>query len=250
MNEACAARRSSFGPTPGMSGFFDVYSIIFLVIAVVIFMRLGSVLGRRTGNEPSPYDPRVKAPRGTARNDNVVSLPPRERGSAPSPAAPDLEPLARHAAPGTPLHDSLVAVANAAPGFDLEHFLSGARAAYEMVVTSFAEGDRATLKNLLAPDVYDGFVAAIAEREGRGHKAELTFVGIEEAKLNSAEFDGRTARLGVRFVSDLISATRDKDGQVVEGEATEVQTIRDVWTFARDVTSRDPNWKLVATEGV
>ena len=231
-----------------MSGFFDVYSIIFLVIAVVIFMRLGSVLGRRTGNEPSPFDPRVKTPPAGARNDNVVSLPPRAGGAAPT--APELEPLARYAAPGTPLHETLVTLTKAAPSFDIEHFLTGAKAAYEMIVSAFAAGDRTTLRNLLAPDVYDGFVAAIAEREANGHKAELTFVGIEEAKLSAAEFDGGMARLSIRFVAELITATRDKDGNVVEGDATEVQTIRDVWTFARDVTSRDPNWKLVATEAV
>jgi predicted lipid-binding transport protein (Tim44 family) len=242
-------------PNAGMSGFFDVYSIIFLVIAVVIFMRLGSVLGRRTGSEPTPFDPRVKPPAAGvrndgARNDKVVALPPRERGPIPSAGAPDLEPLARHSPPGTPLHDALVAMSKAAPGFDPDHFLTGARAAYEMVVTAYADGDRATLKNLLAPDVYEGFVAAISEREGRGHKSELTFVGIEEAKLTGAEFDGRNARLSVRFVAELISVTRDKSGAVVEGDPTEVQTIRDAWTFARDVTSRDPNWKLVATEAV
>ena len=232
-----------------MSGFFDVYSIIFLVIAVVIFMRLGSVLGRRTGNEPSPYDPRVKAPPAGARNDNVVSLPSRERGSAPA-AAPDLAPLTRHAEPGTPLYEGLVAIANASPAFDAEHFLTGAKAAYEMIVTAFAEGDRATLKNLLAPDVHDGFVAAIAEREASQQRAELTFIGIEEAKITAAELDGRMARLSVRFVAELISCTRDKDGQVVDGDCTEPQTIRDVWTFAREANSRDPNWKLVATEAV
>ena len=232
-----------------MSGFFDVYSIIFLVIAVVIFMRLGSVLGRRTGNEPSPFDPRVKTPPAGARNDNVVSLPPRA-GTPPAPSASDLEPLSRYATPGTPLHDKLTAIAKASTGFDPEHFLSGAKAAYEMIVTAFSTGDRATLKNLLAPDVYDGFEAAINEREAKGQKSELTFVGIEEAKISGAEFDGRMARISVRFVAELITATRDKDGAIVDGDATDVQTIRDVWTFARDVTSRDPNWKLVATEAV
>jgi predicted lipid-binding transport protein (Tim44 family) len=240
---------SNCGPIAGMSGFFDVYSIIFLVIAVVIFMRLGSVLGRRTGNEPSPFDQRVKTPQAGARNDNVVALPPRDRTPAPS-AAPDLEPLARHAAPGTPLHDGLVAIAKADPSFDPEHFLSGAKVAYEMVVTAFAEGDRATLKNLLSPEVYDGFLSAIADRERRQNRSELTFVGMEEARITAAEFAGRTARVSVRFVAELISVTRDKGGSVVEGDATEVQTIRDAWTFARDVESRDPNWKLVATEAV
>ena len=232
-----------------MSGFFDIYSIIFLVIAVVIFMRLGSVLGRRTGNEPTTFDPRLKTPPAGARNDNVVSLPPRA-GSPVPPSASDLEPLSRHATPGTPLHENLVSIAKASPGFDPEHFLTGAKAAYEMIVTAYAAGDRTTLKNLLAPEVYEGFVAAIAEREARGQKSELTFVGIEDAKLNAAELDARMARISVRFVAELITATRDKDGNVVEGDATEVQTIRDVWTFARDVNSRDPNWKLVATEAV
>ena len=93
-----------------MNGFFDVYSIIFLIIAVVIFMRLGSVLGRRTGNEPTPFDPRLKTPAG-ARNDNVVSLPSRERAPATASTTPDLEPLNRYASPGTPVHDGLVAIA-------------------------------------------------------------------------------------------------------------------------------------------
>jgi len=236
-----------------MSGFFDIYSIIFLIIAVVIFMRLGSVLGRRTGNEPSPYDNPVKAPQaGTrpdgARNDNVVALPPR--GATPPTDASELEPLARHAAPGTPAHDGLVAIARATPGFDAGHFISGAKAAYEMIVTAYAQGDRTTLKNLLAPDVYDGFTAAIDEREKKGEKAELTFVGIDEAKISSAELAGTIARISVRFVAELITATRDKDNAVIDGDATEVQTIRDSWTFSRDTGSRDPNWKLVATEAV
>ena len=245
-----ASRTGMYESTARMSGFFDIYSIIFLVIAVVIFMRLGSVLGRRTGNEPTTFDPRVKSPPRSARNDNVVTLPTRDHGAPAASGAADLEALTRHASPGTPLHDALVALSKAAQGFDADHFLTGAKAAYEMIVTAYAEGDRATLKNLLAPDVYDGFVAAIAEREKQGQKTELTFVGIEEAKLTAAEFDGRIARLSVRFVSELISVTRDKAGAVVEGDPTEVQTIRDSWTFARDVTSRDPNWKLVATEAV
>jgi predicted lipid-binding transport protein (Tim44 family) len=232
-----------------MSGFFDIYSIIFLVIAVVIFMRLGSVLGRRTGNEPTPLDPRLKPPPASARNDNVVSLPPREAGPIAS-GPRDLEPLERHAEPGSALHEGLVAIKRAAPDFDAEHFLTGAKAAYEMIVSAFAEGDRGTLRNLLAPDVYDGFVSAIADRERKEQKAELTFVGMEEAKITGAELDGRTARVAVRFVAELISATRDKNGEVVDGDATDVQTIRDAWSFARDVSSRDPNWKLVATEAV
>jgi predicted lipid-binding transport protein (Tim44 family) len=236
-----------------MSGFFDIYSIIFLVIAVVIFMRLGSVLGRRTGNEPSSYDASVNRGPGTAKsgNDNIVALPGRDRSARPDSALElDLEAIDRHAKPGSDLHDGLVAILKTSPDFDPGQFLDGAKMAYEMVVTAFADGDRTTLKNLLAADVFDGFVSAIAEREAREERVESTFVGVNEAKITHADLEERNARLTIRFDSELISATRDRDGAVVDGDPATVQTVRDVWTFSRDVKSRDPNWKLVATEAV
>jgi predicted lipid-binding transport protein (Tim44 family) len=233
-----------------MSGFLDIYSIIFLVIAVVIFMRLGSVLGRRTGNEPSPYDAGgLNRPKAAASsNDNVVALPQRDPPVMAAQAAADLEKIERHAKAGTALHDGLVAIAKADPSFDPDHFLSGAKVAYEMIVTAFADGDRATLGNLLSPDAFDGFVAAIEEREGRGERVESTFIGIDDARIALAEMEGATARVSVRFVSELISVTRDKAGRVVDGDPNTVQNIRDVWTFARELGAEDPNWKLVATE--
>lgn len=233
-----------------MTGFFDIYSIIFLVIAVVIFMRLGSVLGRRTGNEPSPYEGGMKNGSPASRNDNVVTLPSREARPLPDRAQLDTAPIEKHASAGTPVYDGLVALSGAMPDFDPDHFVKGARMAYEMVVTAFADGDRQTLRNLLAPDVFDGFIAAIAERETRGEKAELTFVGLNEAKIVGAELEGRIAKVTVRFAAELISCTKNRDGAVVEGDPSEVQNIRDIWTFARDVTARDPNWKLAATEAV
>ena len=236
-----------------MSGFFDIYSIIFLVIAVVIFMRLGSVLGRRTGNEPSSYDASVNRGPGAAKsgNDNIVALPGRDRSARSDPGLElDLEAIDRHAKPGSDLHDGLVAILKVSPGFDPGQFLDGAKMAYEMVVTAFADGDRTTLKNLLAADVYDGFVSAIAEREAREERVESTFVGVNDAKITDADLEERNARLTIRFDSELISATRDKDGAVVDGDPSTVQTVRDVWTFSRDTKSRDPNWKLVATEAV
>ncbi len=234
-----------------MSGLFDIYSIIFLVIAVVIFMRLGNVLGRRTGNEPTPFERRIEKSPAGAGNDNVVSLPKREAGSAAG-TGPSVTPeiLAKYAEQGSPAHDGLLAIAGASSDFDPEHFLTGARMAYEMIVTAFADGDRDTLKNLLDPDVFDGFVSAIADRESRGEHVESTFVGIESANITGAGLEGRVARVSVRFVSELISATKNTDGAVIDGDPTAVQTVRDVWTFARDLKARDPNWKLVATESV
>ena len=123
-----------------------------------------------------------------------MALPTRERAPTSQSETPDLQPLARYAAAGTPLYEGLAAITKADPDFDPEHFLSGAKAAYEMIVTAFAQGDRETLKNLLAPDVFQGFVAAIAEREKREQKAELTFVGIDELKMTAAELDGKVSR--------------------------------------------------------
>ena len=108
--------------------------------------------------------------------------------------------------------------------------------------------DRRALKNLLSRDVYDGFDGAIAEREKRGETVETRFVSTDSADITAAELRARTAQLTMRFHSKLITATRDKDGNVIDGSADRVTDITDVWTFARDVTSRDPNWKLVATE--
>ena len=134
------------------------------------------------------------------------------------------------------------------PGFDPEQFLSGARMAYEMIVTAFADGDKRTLKGLLSRDVFDNFESAIDDRQSRGERVEATFVGIESADFKGAELLGDDAQISVAFVSQMISATLDSDDNVVEGDQSEVAEITDIWTFARSVKSRDPNWKLVATD--
>ncbi len=101
---------------------------------------------------------------------------------------------------------------------------------------------------LLAKEVYDGFVAAIGEREAKSEKIQSSFVGIDKADIVAAEMKGSEAHITLRVVSELISATRDKAGAVIDGDPETVAEVKDVWTFARDTRSRDPNWKLVATE--
>jgi predicted lipid-binding transport protein (Tim44 family) len=235
-----------------MRDLFDIYTIIFLALAVFIFLRLRSVLGQRTGRERPPYDP--YSAREAARpssNDNVVALPPRPAGEAAPAPAPDAEPADRWkgvAEQGSPAAIGLDAVVAQDPTFDARHFLTGARAAYEMIVTAYAQGDRRSLKNLLSKEVYDGFEQALKDRETRGEKAETRFVSIDKADITGAEVKGRTAQVTVRFVSQLVSVTRDKDGNVIDGSPDKVTDVTDVWTFARDLSSRDPNWKLVATE--
>jgi len=233
---------------------FDIYTIIFLALAVFIFLRLRSVLGQRTGRERPPYDPysaRDAAVRSPA-TDKVVTLPQRPAEPASTRPVEVTPPSADRwkgvADSGSSTASGLDAIVAADPSFDVKHFITGARAAYEMIVTAFAEGDRRQLRNLLSREVYDGFDAAITEREGRGETAETRFVSIDGSTITSAELRARTAQITIRFVSKLISATRERSGNVIEGNAEKVTDVTDVWTFARDISSRDPNWKVVATE--
>lgn len=240
-----------------MNGFIDIYSVIFLVLAVVIFFRLRGVLGRRTGSERPPFDPYSRSqrevPKAANGDEKVISLP--GRGPEQSAAIADVETAAAErvktlAPAGTPLNEALVAIAKADATFKAGTFLSGAKAAYETIVTAYAEGERKTLKQLLSREVFDGFVAAIAQRESRGEVMEFKFVGIDKAEITDAALKNGTAHVTVRFLSKLISATFDAGGEVVDGDPVHVGDVTDIWTFARDVSSRDPNWKLVATESV
>jgi predicted lipid-binding transport protein (Tim44 family) len=232
-------------------GFFDFGTIFFLVAAVVIFFQLRNVLGRRTGNERPPFDPytaartREKEP-VTAGSENVVSLP--KKRSTPAAEDDSYKAIDAVTQPGTDLNKGLRAIKDADAGFDPKSFVDGAKMAYEMIVMAYADGDRKTLKNLLSRDVYDGFVSAISERESRSEKIQSSFVGIDKADIVSAEMKGGEAHVTLRIVSELISATRDGAGTVIDGDPETVAEVKDVWTFARDTRSRDPNWKLVATE--
>jgi predicted lipid-binding transport protein (Tim44 family) len=236
-----------------MRDVFDIYTIIFLALAVFIFLRLRSVLGQRTGRERPPYDPySARDAVRTPAAEKIVTLPTRPAEAAPKPVEePAPEAVDRWkgvAEPGTAVATGLDAIYAEDKSFDAKHFVTGARAAYERIVTAFAEGDRRTLKNMLSREVYDGFEAAIRDRESRNETVETRFVSIDKADIVGAELRGRTAQVTVRFVSQLISVTRDRSGGVIDGSPDKVTDVTDVWTFARDITSRDPNWKLVATE--
>ncbi len=230
----------------------NIYTIIFLALAVFIFLRLRSVLGRRTGRERPPYDPysardAVRSP----ASEKVVTLPTRPAEAPPRPAGatpPSTERWKGIADTGSTVAAGLDVIVGAEPEFDVKHFITGARTAYEMVVNAFAAGDRRQLRGLLSREVFDGFDAHISERESRGETAETKFVSINSSTITAAELRNRTAQITVRFVSKLVSATRDRSGTVIDGNAERVTDVTDVWTFARDLSSRDPNWKVVATE--
>jgi predicted lipid-binding transport protein (Tim44 family) len=182
--------------------------------------------------------------------DKVVALP--QRPSEPARPAESAELPDRYAGvatPGSAVARGLDAIVAADKNFDVKQFIAGARAAYEMIVTAYAVGDRRSLKNLLAREVYDGFESVIREREARGETVETRFISIDATDITNAELRGKMAHLTLRFVSQLVSATRNRNGNVIDGSADAVTRVTDVWTFAREVMSRDPNWNLVATEG-
>ncbi|ESR26049.1 Tim44/TimA family putative adaptor protein [Lutibaculum baratangense] len=232
-----------------MNGFFDIYTLLFLVLAVVVFLRLRSVLGRRTGQERPPFDPYSRTSEAPASNDKVVTLPQRQGDTRPASrdAAAARHDWGEFAPAGTPLAKGFDAIHAADRTFDPKGFLQGAGAAYEMIVTAFAEGDRKTLKNLLSPEVYENFERAITDRESRGETMSSSFVGIDKAEIKDAGVSGRDAFVTVRFVSELVTVTRDRDGEIIAGDPKRVDETVDVWTFARDTSSRDPNWRLVET---
>lgn len=219
--------------------FFDI--VFFAMVAAFLILRLRSVLGRRTGNEnPERWTARKPAPQTRETPDNVARLPDRSRPAGE--AAPVLDLPAN-----SPLEGGLTQIKVADPSFDPRGFAEGARGAFEMIVGAYAQGDTATLRPLLADDVYENFAAAIRGRQQAKQTLETTLVGIKSADLVEARMDGRTALVTVKFISDQINVTRDAGGAVVEGDPQQIATVTDIWTFARNTRSRDPNWLLVAT---
>jgi predicted lipid-binding transport protein (Tim44 family) len=241
---------------------FDISTVIFALLAVFVVWKLRSVLGTRTGNERPPFDPfasrrKLRDPtpngaNGTAETGKVIRMPglPEERPANGGTAAPDAAaPWMPYVQPGSRALDGLVLIGQLDPSFTAAAFMNGARAAYEIIVTAFAAGQRDTLAPLLAKDVLEGFATAIVDREARGDKVEMTFVSMEKSMIEEAQLRGRTAQVTIRFQARLISVTRNREGTVIEGSPDQTAEIIDVWTFARDVDSRNPNWRLVATEG-
>ncbi len=229
-----------------MQDSFDLSIIVFLLLAVFVGWRLYSVLGTRPGRDD-------QAPTSNLASVAKLVSPVPSRDAASEPVvedAPEADPARWKgiAELGTPLADSLDALVAADRSFDAKQFITGARGAYEAIVVAFASGDRNTLRELLSRDVFESFVAAIADREKRGETVETTFVGIEKAELHHVQLRGNAAQITVQFLSKLITATRDAAGVITDGAADKVVDVTDIWTFARELTSRDPVWKLIATE--
>jgi len=221
-------------------------NIVFIAaIAAFLILRLRSVLGRRDGHEGrSDFDPFQQRESAAAQgNDKVIHLP----DSRPNEAEPLSEEALDEEFAGSPAAEGLKDIKRADPSFDAAGFAEGAKGAFEMIITAFAKGDRDSLRPLLSNDVFEEFAGSISAREEANETLETTLIGIRESEIVEAELQGRTAFVTVQFVSEQVNVTRDSEHRIVDGDPNEVAVITDIWTFARNTRSRDPNWALVAT---
>ena len=216
-----------------------IYEIVILAaIAAFLGLRLYSVLGERSEHEEEPARHRFDAPD-------------QQEPHAANPAtAPRRQPVQLRSTDNASSanENAIRAIAGADSQFDLLSFLEGAKAAYGMILEAFWKGDKETLRELTDDDVYEGFAAAIDARLEAGETLENRLIRIEDATIQSAELDKRTARIAVLFVADIASLTRDKDGSVIDGSLDDAVESRDIWTFTRNVDARDPNWVLDETD--
>lgn len=243
-----------------MSDFLDFPTLIAIGVAIFVLIRLRSVLGTRNGNERPPQD-RISRAKDTSATsqDNVVPMRPAAADRSADQIVDTDEDrrlrkleveIEQFSHGDSAIAAGLTELAASDGSFMPKSFMTGAKAAYEMIVTAFAAGDRKTLKNLLDKEVYEGFEGAIAEREAAGHKVDFTFVGLPGVEMTEVDVDKRSAQITIRFNAEVVSATRDGDGTLIEGNGDEVVSISDEWTFSRNLKSRDPNWKLVATNQI
>ncbi len=190
---------------------FEYIDIILLaMIAGFIFLRLRGILGKRTGFEGK--------------------------------AAPQFEEILKNIDPK--------AKSFRKETFDEEaqkEFLKGAKIAYETIITDFSDNDNkiTTSKPLLNREVYNQFNQALLERSERGHHAEITFIGINSAKIKEHKKIGKILNVTVDFIAEVITCIRDKDKKIVSGDPEKIKKIYDTWVFSRDITSSNPNWQLV-----
>ena len=207
--------------------FFDI--IIFAMLAIYLVFQLRRVLGRKTGMEKPPTNEFTEEKESTSQHENII-----------------------------PLHDGNQEQTVTASGiarlrqldtnFNEREFISGSRSAFTWIVSAFADGDAMKLEPLLGPKLFKSFKQAILERTSAGEKLETNIITIKSAQINEVVVDGHTATVTVEFISDQIKVLRDSEENIIDGDADTIESLTDLWTFNRDITSTNPNWILTRTE--
>ncbi len=218
-------------------GFYFVDIIVFALIAGFLVYRLRSVLGQRSGDERQRPNPYAADRNGQAAPNNVIPMPDRGRGADMT--EPVNEPFS--------LSAGITQIRSADASFDEKRFIQGAGAAFEVIVKAYAASDTAALRPLVSDEVYDSFAAEIRRRVAAGEAHETQIDRLRAVELLEARLDGRTAVVTVKIVSDQMNVTRNAAGAIIDGDPARWLEVTDIWTFARNTRSRDPNWSLVET---
>lgn len=215
-----------------------VQLLVLAAVAIFLIIKLRSVLGTRDGFEKPQASDETLRPRAERQGANLSVV---EGGLD--------RDIVDHVPSGSPEAEALARMKALEPSFSLSEFLAGAKGAYEMILMAFERGDLSSVRAFISDEVADSLGAAIAEREAQGLKIDANFVGLREILVTDATFDDatKTADITVRFLGELTSVVRNQAGEIVEGSPTEIKRQRDVWTFARQMGSNNPNWQLVAT---
>lgn len=212
--------------------------IVLAMFAGFIILRLRGELGNKTGNEPNPphmndpAHPKHNTYNGTDDVDGTYDQV--ENNVIPLEGDPELRSAFKkiHAADHS---------------FNLDNFLHGAKTVYQMVLESFWQGDRDSLRTYLSNDVYNQFEGAITAREEAGHHLENKILDIVGVDVIEASIKNKVAEISVHFKTEIVAVTRDKDGKAIDGNMSDAVTLNDKWTFTHDMGSNDPSWLLVAT---
>ena len=192
---------------------FEYIDILLLaMIAGFIFLRLRGILGRRTGYDGEP----------AAQFEKILK---------------DVQPEKQ-----APQRENFDDVAQ-------KEFLNGAKIAYETIITDFSDNDNklTTSKPLLSKEIYNQFDEALKERNKRGHRADITFIGVNSATIKEHKKENNFLKVTVDFVSEVITCIKDKENKIVSGDPEKIKKIYDTWVFSRDTRSNNPNWQLIET---
>jgi len=222
-----------------MSDQIDLTTIIFALVALFVVWKMRTILGTRNESSANTMT--------EGKNSSQVANIRSDIRSADEGSDEDLRwtPFATF---GSDMWQRLDQISKIDPSFDPREFIEGAKAAYELILKAFSAEDLLTLRPLLGKEVFDSFSAAISDRQKKGAKLQTTLVSLDRSEMTDIKIEGNVAQIIVRFGSKVISFTKDQNGVVLEGTSDKVAEVVDIWTFQRDLSSSDPNWRLVSTE--
>lgn len=218
----------------GGTGSFPIDLVLFGMIAAFLVLRLRGILGKRSG-----FERQEQAQRGPVAVPGMGRAAPKTIDAKAEPVTP-ARPLPDAA---SPVGATLARMQQVDRNFSPERFIAGADAAFRMIVEGYAAGDRVALRPLLGDDTYRNFEAAIAAREDAGETQKSEIRSIEHATIEAANLAGTVGTITVKFVSDQVSETLNREGKPVHGTDA-VTEITDIWTFERDLAQSDPAWRL------